>query len=161
MKGWVDDFIAYDINNSDANAVLKANHFSGYKGSFVFKTNIIKRSGSFGFLLISNEKENNPYPVTSETIEHEKGHTIDFDEVGPVKYAMFFALPSLLKMGMQDDNDYYRNPWELLADLHMGIRRDWVGVTDEDIETAWAYLAAVKDLNYENLLYIWKRIKRQ
>lgn len=105
------------ILNTDEQVVLDAEYFAFYKGCLVIRTNG-NRSGSFGVLFITRETNTRDYP--EDIIRHEYGHTVQLAQLGVVKYALCIGLPSLFEWG--SDQEYYRHPWEITADIYGGVQ---------------------------------------
>lgn len=113
-----EDLSNYDSKNESEEKVFDSNYISSYKGKLVIKTPF-ESSFSFGFIGLSVDQQD------SETLNHEYGHCIQFEELGIIKYAQYIALPSLKGYwGGVTDKDYYSQPWEYGADMYGGVNRD-------------------------------------
>lgn len=112
-----EDLQNYDKNNDSERKVLEAHYFSAYKGKLVLRTNL-RRSGSFGILLISRWAEKRRAP--EDEVRHEYGHTKQLDQLGAFRYLFCIGLPSFFQWGT--DPEYYRRPWEITADLYGGVK---------------------------------------
>ena len=53
-------------------------------------------------------------------IRHEYGHTKQLEQLGIVKYFFCIMIPSALEWGI--DDEYYRRPWEIVADIYGGVQ---------------------------------------
>ena len=118
----VDDVKNYDINNESEEKVFSSNYFCKYKGTLVIKTPF-DASFSFGFIGLSKKQQ------SSETLNHEYGHTLQFKNMGIVNYTTDVAVPSitinLLDRLGKLKYDYYGAPWESEADLLGGVNRQY------------------------------------
>lgn len=115
------DMKNYDPYNTSETKVLEANAFSVYKQTFVVKPALNGNAASFGILVISND-------ITStDTVKHEYGHRVQWDNMGMDSYIANVAIPSvtanvLARMGKLP-YDYYGSPWEAEADRLGGVHR--------------------------------------
>lgn len=107
-----EDIETFDIDNQSEEKTLQSNYFSAFKGVLVFRTNGT-RSGSFGVIYPTRETNNRQNP--EDVVRHEYGHTVQYEELGPIKYALCIMLPSWRKWGSKE---YYAKPWEITADLY-------------------------------------------
>ena len=113
-----EDASNFDLDNTSEATVIKSNYFSAYEGHFVLRLPIGNNAFSFGALFIGNDV-NDP-----NTIKHENGHAIHYDQIGPRNYFFFVAIPSLY--GYWTDvpyDEYYSQPWERIADELGGVDR--------------------------------------
>lgn len=60
-------------------------------------------------------------------IRHEYGHTKQYDNLGPVKFIKDIAIPSMegYTKNINQDKDYYSQPWERGADELGGVKRNF------------------------------------
>ena len=107
-----EDFRNYDKDNEDEDVVFSANYFSCYKGAFVIKTPF---DASFSFKIIGLSKTQQ----NADTLKHEYGHTVQFENMGMRKYIKEVMIPSLtinlLSRQEKLPYDYYSYPWEAEA----------------------------------------------
>ena len=117
---FLEDLLAFDINNLDPVRVSLAHFFAGYDGQLVFIGNWENgRSGSFGRIMGLHKNVLNANNLTwlSEILKHEHGHYEQYKRIGLIKYIFAIAIPSLLN----DPDDYYSQPWEVTADILGGV----------------------------------------
>ena len=130
------DAIGWDPFNSDPNKIVGDPNIAGeynskkmsfYKGVPVFKyAGPDGSSGSFGVILLDRGSK-------SDTLNHERGHNVQFSLLGVLNYGLFVAIPSVIynKTGdyrlEQDigkaDKMYYSKIWERTADWLGGVDR--------------------------------------
>lgn len=70
------------------------------------------------------------------TLNHEYGHYIHFNQIGAVDYFFMVAIPSLASAYLSSQNDtistyYYDLPWENTADQLGGVTRDYLPYTSQ------------------------------
>ena len=116
-----EDIYIYDKNNTSEEKVLEAHYFSSYKGSFVVKLPIGKNAASYGVMFIGDE-------VTStDTVKHEYGHIVQFQNMGFWDYTLEVAIPSVTANILDRQGklpyDYYGSKWEAEADRLGGVQR--------------------------------------
>ena len=116
-----EDIYMYDKNNTSEEKVLEAHYFSSYKGSFVVKLPIGKNAASYGVMFIGDE-------VTStDTVKHEYGHIVQFQNMGFWDYTLEVAIPSVTANILDRQGklpyDYYGSKWEAEADRLGGVQR--------------------------------------
>ena len=113
-----EDIYNLDLFNDNEQKVIEAHYFSCYKGHPAIKLPIGDNAFSFGALFVGNEVHD------TETIKHEYGHAVHFDQIGPIKYALFVGIPSLVGYWSNVPyNEYYSQPWEYIADSLGGVQR--------------------------------------
>ena len=119
------DKIGWNPFNTNESVIVKSNKVSFYKGVPVinFKSSKIN---SFSFYCIFLNKRNNP---NDKTIKHEYGHAVQAQILGPLKYCMFIAIPSMVfnllsRKNRKIDSLYYSLPWERSADYFGGVNRN-------------------------------------
>jgi hypothetical protein len=101
----------------------------------VLKTNN-KRSGSFYGILLRNGAD------TTE-LNYERGHNWQAMMMGIANYSLAIGIPSVAGFGSYDEqpnDNYYRAPWELTADLFGGVSRSIH--SKKDISLGYWYLAS-------------------
>lgn len=108
----VEDFNNYDTSNESEEVVFSSNYFSNYNGALVIKTPF-DASFSFGFIGLSSLQQD------ADTLNHEYGHILQFENMGVGKYTVDVAIPSvtinLLARLDKLPYDYYSYPWEAEA----------------------------------------------
>ena len=134
------DIMNFDPNNEDEEKVLQSYFFSCYKGTLVIRTNF-DRSGTFGIIFLSRYVSNTP----EDDVRHEYGHIVQMRELGVLKYTIYIAIPSALKLG---NKLYYDKPWEISADLNGGVVSRVHSA--EDIQDGWSYMRYHKHNNLLN-----------
>jgi len=122
VTGIFEDLRNFDMKNQNEEKVFSSNCFCKYKGTLVIKTPF-NASFSFGFIGLSKKQQ------SSETLNHEYGHTIQFKNMGIVNYTTNVAVPSLtinlLHRAGKLKSDYYGAPWESEAGLLGGMNRQY------------------------------------
>ncbi|MEG1519573.1 MAG: hypothetical protein RR458_01175 [Clostridia bacterium] len=96
----------------------------------------------------NQKKDNEPYTKIinasdddlTETLNHEYGHTLQYDNLGLIGYLAKVAIPSVdgfykdlerqKDMDTYDKTFYYKQPWENSADILGGVIRD--GIDSEE-----------------------------
>ena len=135
VKNIAEDVSDFRWDNEDEERVLESNYISAYKEHLVVRLPIGKNAFSFGALFIG--KNNNDI----NTVRHEYGHAIHFDQIGLVNYSLFVGMPSLLGFWSDVGYDvYYSQPWEYIADSLGGVKR----MINKDIP--YEYLPNSKEL---------------
>ena len=133
------DRIHWNPFNSDETLVMRSEKVSFYKGTPVFRING-SRSGSFFAIGLRKGASVND-------LKHEWGHGPAYWIVGPLKGGLSYALPSAEEWGgnhWQGLQNYYRRPWEAIADIFGGANTQRAGfnaTTTHDQEIAKWYLA--------------------
>lgn len=121
----VEDYINYNTSNTSEQAVIDAHYFSSYKGKLVIKLPIGTNAFSFGIMFIGDDVGSRSDPI--ETIQHEYGHTVQYDQMGFNDYLFDVAIPSVTANILQRQGklpyDYYGSPWESEADRLGGVSR--------------------------------------
>ena len=123
--------IGWNPFNSDENLVLSSQKVSFYKGMpTVWMNKNEGRSGSFLGIWLYGENDVN-------TIRHEWGHGIQQGIMGWGKFLLMIGLPSWQRWGgnhWQGLQNYYRRPWEAMADMFggAGSRQNYRATTAED-----------------------------
>ena len=115
------------LTNTDADAVLEAEHLAFYKGVPVIKIDAMGNNAfSFGIIFMGNGNLQ-----SKATVKHEYGHTKQLVAMGMEMYLLTVAIPSLYGFwsGAYGEN-YYNTPWERMADK-MGE------VTQSDLQSSY------------------------
>ena len=118
---FMEDIKNFDLSNKDENVVLNANYFSYYNGKFVMKHNIPGATSCAVFntmFINANLKPGDQESIN--TIKHERGHLVQEDLMGPTRYWIKVAIPSLSNRD-GGPNGYYNYVWERGADLLGGV----------------------------------------
>ena len=94
---------------------------------------------SFGVIFIGNDVD------SISTVQHEYGHSIHFDMIGPLSYLRTVAIPSLIDYWTGTSyEEYYSEPQEYIADILGNVDRDYNGTaypyTITDKEAFWYFL---------------------
>ncbi len=113
-----EDYNNFNLGNTDINDLKQANYFSAYKNTFVIKGNF-RSSFSYGIIGLK------PSQIDQDTVDHEYGHALHFKQLGPVRYTIQVAVPSVI-CNVLDDHipyDYYDATWEKIADQLGGVQR--------------------------------------
>jgi len=122
-----EDIANFNWQNTDEETVLRSNYISAYKGKFVIRHNVKgQTSCSFGILFInSNDSATDPiYWADADTIKHEYGHTVQFDQLGLIRYLIYIAGPSVNAYNNGTNGVYYYDQlWERAADYYGGLDR--------------------------------------
>ena len=150
---------AYDyITNDDPQTVqknLQTNHFSFYKGAMVFSTElVVDKSGfSFGVIVLDDYYESAPQSSFNRTLDHEYGHFLHMQQVGPAAYTSTTAIPSLISATIADRNgkgirrwvydNYYNLPAERIADQLGGVNRGYAPEANTVGSLYWIYTIAI------------------
>ena len=112
IKNVFDDCDNFNMFNKDPKVVFDSNYFSSYKGKLVIKTSW-DTSFSFGLICLSKDQ------LTTNILNHEYGHTVQFQNMGTGKYLFDVAIPSItiniLNRQEKLPYDYYSYPWEAEA----------------------------------------------
>ena len=88
----------YRFTHNDDPKYCEDHFFSFYKGKPVFnvKSELVKKMGlsswSFGIIVINNKKGTEFEP----SLRHEYGHTVQMSDLGPVRYFVKVAVPSII-----------------------------------------------------------------
>ena len=129
------DLVNYDVNNTDINKVLAANHFSAYKGLHV---RIWDRGSSMyygGTIYLSKDDR------FAGTLLHEYGHYIQVKQLGIIRWHIYVAIPSLISC-YTDPNSHDRKPFEMHASLIGGAYgHKQFDLNSQEIEQAQAWFA--------------------
>ena len=137
IANFAEDVKYYDGDNTDEQKVFDAHYFCSYKDTLVIKLPIGSNAFSYGIIGLGND-------VTDvETIKHEYGHKVQFNERGILDFTVNIAIPSLTanilgKMGKLP-YDYYGSPWEAEADSLGGVSRKTHNTpwTSEEYSSYW------------------------
>ncbi len=106
------------IHNTDEQVVLDAKVLAFYKGVPAIKLPIGNNAFPFGWMFIGNGAGNDV-----NTVRHEYGHCVQFQQMGAIKFTQYVAAPSL--QGYWNDvpyDDYFSQPWEYGADMFGGVQ---------------------------------------
>ena len=135
--------LAKYIANDDPEIVKKAKFLAFYKGKPVIKIDKIcdwfyggkAQASSFGVIFIDSDRKD-----FINDLNHEYGHTKQFDLLGPVYYTIGVAIPSLHDYFTirNDSSRYYNEPQEITADLLGEVSRS--SHTKSAIKEGWDYL---------------------
>ena len=113
-----EDIENFDTSNDNPGVVFGSNYFSCYNGVVVIKTPF-DASFSYGFIYLSTQQQ------TLNTLNHERGHTIQMENMGMIDYTMYVAIPSvtinLLSRRKILPYDYHSYPFEAEADELGGV----------------------------------------
>ena len=133
-----EDFHNYGTNNTDENKALASHYFSAYKKKLVVRLPIGTNAFSFGVLFLGNDVDKRSDSIA--TVQHEYGHTQQFERLGIGRYITRVAIPSLTAYNLDADKklpySYYTAPWESEADVYGGVdqsKRKNVAPLTEDI----------------------------
>ena len=135
------DRIGWNPFNNDESLAIASEKVSFYKGMPIFRMNGTEgRSGSF--LGIGLDMNN----IDANTVKHEWGHGIQQGIMGWGRFLLTVGLPSWQEWGgnhWREDQDYYRRPWEAMADIFGGVTgRSWYhSTTERDKKIAKWYMA--------------------
>ena len=115
------DAIGWNPFNSNEGLVIGSDKVSFYKGMpTVWTHHSNGRSGSFLGIWLTEDPDVN-------TVRHEWGHGVQQGTLGLFKFALFIGLPSWKNWGgnhWQGNKNYYRRPWEAMADIFGGAATD-------------------------------------
>lgn len=145
------DIQNFDWDNTSEQAVLESQYFSAYKGKLVIRMGgVDHRSGSFGpVLFIDHVVDNRSDRI--QTVQHEYGHTKQFDELGLKDYLLYVLIPSFCEWGPEE---YYLKPWEITADIYGGVdiynRPNSPVPTHENISNGYEYMRFI-DKDYHSM----------
>ena len=121
-----DDLLNFNTNNTDEKKVLASHYFSAYKKKLVVRLPIGTNAFSFGILFLGNEVDKRSDSMT--TVQHEYGHTQQFEQLGMGKYLTSVAIPSVTAYHLDAAGklpySYFTAPWESEADAHGGVNPD-------------------------------------
>ena len=107
-----------DLSNTSEELVLNSKYVAGYKGTVVFRTSN-SRSFTFFAVFLRNDLPTKGSNSINE-LRHEYGHLYQLAALGSSGYLLFIGIPSILG---GDNPDYYKQPWEVTADLFGGVDR--------------------------------------
>ena len=120
--------------------------FSSYKGVPVVTLSFMGSNAfSFGVIFAGPDAARN-----ANTLDHERGHVIQLFTMGPIKYTLFVALPSVATYwydrvtGKVSNKLYYSLPWEHTADIFGGAKRDQYHIWAQT--AGWAYYVIILQL---------------
>jgi len=107
--------------NDDINDALKS-RLSNYKGQTVIKLPWGKRSGmsSGPIMFLGNGVDADER--SKRLVRHEHGHFLEYQQLGLLKYIVGIGIPSLTN-NLKKTRPYYNQPWEVNADMLVGIHR--------------------------------------
>ena len=133
-----EDISNFDLKNQSEQVALDANYVSAYKGKLVVKLPIDTDAFSIGAIFLGDNVGSRPDSIS--TVQHEYGHTKQFEKMGMVDYLTDVAVPSvaanLLDRAKLLPYDYYNSPWEYEADKQGGVQRvDKAGIS---VYESWA-----------------------
>lgn len=143
------DRIGWNPYNNDANAVVQSQMMSFYNGVPIIRTSG-KRSGTFGIMLLGS--------ADAKTVQHEFGHIPQLMLLGIWNFGVYIGIPSAAKFGpwahTSNPLDYYKAPWETMADMFGGVS-DWGGTvhTQDEKTRAILHLLTVKFFGVFSLLF--------
>ena len=112
------------ITNTDEHVVLDADIFSMYKGVPVIKLPIGTDAFSFGIIFLGDDVGKRGDAV--ETVQHEYGHAVHYNLIGPFAYAVSVFIPSVAGYHLGGDHynaNYYSYVYEYVADVFGGVNR--------------------------------------
>ena len=111
-----------DINNTDPAVVLNSTFLSGYRGQIVFRMTFLRGAFSVGPVIGINRRVRDT-PAGRRLLGHEHAHNIQLQPLGIGRWWLGIRLPSLINAdrGFQP---YFRQPWEIHADMLAGIIGD-------------------------------------
>ncbi|MBQ7380030.1 MAG: RHS repeat-associated core domain-containing protein [Clostridia bacterium] len=143
-----EDVQNFDTSNTSEEKVLKSNYFSYYQGNyggaFVLNLPIGDNAFSFGIIFMGTGVPDTDY----DTVKHEYGHTVQYDNMGFWDYLTQVGIPSVT--GFLKDPlpySYYTSPWEKEADDY-----GMVNPANRDTSDPWTQADGYytfKDLIYE------------
>ena len=103
-----DDIITTKLN-------LQKYGFSFYKGVPVIITNILPEAAcSCGLIILGSDYKYGDYYLFEDTLKHEYGHALHFQQIGIGTYSITIALPSVIG-ALCNVQPYYNQPWERIA----------------------------------------------
>ena len=141
-KNLAEDLRNYDIDNTDVDKVRKSNYISNYKGNITVKNDLNKIDlpskdkkigGTFAIgnvIALANNLDDKKF---EDTLNHEYGHTEQFDNLGAIRYMTDVAFPSMDGY-LNNTGEYYLQPWENSADELGGVEREFKDVDRDAIE---------------------------
>ena len=115
------------ILNDDESVVLEAEYLAFYKGVPVVKVPSMGMNAfSFGIVFMGNDVK---YRSDAEdTVRHEYGHAVHYNQIGFKNYMVTVAIPSLIGYWSDVPTEYYYSqPWEYAADYWGGVKRTYNG----------------------------------
>ena len=126
---------------------LQTNGYSRYKEALVVKVDFMGSSAaSFGVIFMGTEiLYDEEFP---DLLNHEYGHYIHFQQIGPTNYFWTTAVPSLIGAGLSyvsptvRDN-YYSLPWERVADYLGGVNHEYLPYADTAGSLFWLFTLLV------------------
>ena len=142
------------VANDDAQLVfehLEKYGMAFYKGVPVFQASFKGDGGgaSFGIIILDDYYHGDQLGI--DVLNHEYGHILHMNDVGPVAYFFTTAIPSLTFAGLKSagiiDVHYHSLPWEYVADRYGNV--NWPGYTDWaewQGSAFWLYTMIVSDV---------------
>ena len=117
------DIENFNWDNESEATVLSSNYFSAYRGKLVINLPIGNNAFSFGIIFMGTGVPDTEY----DTVKHEYGHTVQFDNMGFWNYLTKVGIPSVTGYNLDKNGnlpyDYYTAPWEADADMYGGVSR--------------------------------------
>ena len=133
-----------DTNSTEtARKNLESYGVTFYRGVSVMKVDSMGYGAlSFGIILMGGS--NLQDPGFSNTLKHEYGHAVHFNQIGPIDYFVTTAIPSLIfaeatNQGAFPDQYYYDLPWERTADQLGGVQRNYLSNSNYYGSAFWCW----------------------
>jgi len=142
--------------NDDIDEALNSK-VSNYKGQIVIRLPWGKRIGMSSGPIMFLGKGVDIGERGKRLVRHEHGHFLEYQQLGFLKYAVGVGIPSLIN-NLRKTRPYYKQPWEINADLLAGVHRSDEH-TEEAIEQGKRYFEYLKSSSFFSIFKnVWNFI---
>jgi len=107
--------------NDDVDEALNS-RVSNYKGQVVIRLPWSKRSGMSSGPIMFLGKGVKTDDRGRRLVRHEHGHYLEYQQLGYLKYLVGIGIPSVVNY-FRKTRPYFNQPWEINADMLVGIER--------------------------------------